>query len=562
MVRKSLEYLYAQALEVSQESFECQKLRDLIIEEIENNDPFDTYCRYMIYSLLLAPETSAEFGNIKIVSGRVMPQIVSREEKCTVVDIMSRFGPRIDKSVTTTILSKEPFCDATGRNNFLSHINSEFRFPHVLFPNIAYSANLQHGIEISRATILEFDCENYMPIRTSQLDIHTLVRLIVCALAELHAAGIAHGPFEDSIVWCRNKYRLLTKKDIGTPREDIVALGKLILNHLSGNSSETLYLRKIAERCLRSEPPSAAQLEREIMLPFLLSEAKLNYKSNFDEEVINELGKNKFSETNISENIKIIRFENTFAVSKTVPLGKSLRRAVTILKKSIHPSIVRLLAASIVDNHAEIITEYMDLGSLTHVSKYIRGLNPLYQQKMICSIGVQVLLGLHFLHTAVRVTHRCINPSHIFFNSTGRVKLGSFGTSGTENCNETQVDLRAILDILVDLAGDNKYLAMTLKNIPTDTALQMVRSEVFHGYYNEGEMLTEIYRPLLEHNIPVGNPDQELISWIEIEKKETTERVQIRKNLIDLILSRERIAIETIRGILEPMKSPYGVAKV
>ena len=80
-----------------------------------------------------------------------------------------------------------------------------------------------------------------------------------------------------------------------------------------------------------------------------------------------------------------------------------------------------------------IMMEFMDGGSLATAFKGCGASG--VPERYIAEIARQVLLGLRYLHSELRVIHRDIKPSNLLLNARGEVKIADFGVSGQMAAN-------------------------------------------------------------------------------------------------------------------------------
>ncbi|ORC83606.1 protein kinase [Trypanosoma theileri] len=102
-----------------------------------------------------------------------------------------------------------------------------------------------------------------------------------------------------------------------------------------------------------------------------------------------------------------------------------VQREISILKKCVHPNIVRYYGAHKSLSKLWIVMEYCEGGSVDMVYKVLRQPLP---EPLIAYVCRQVLLGLQYLH-ANRKIHRDIKGGNILLTRDGDVKLADFGVS-------------------------------------------------------------------------------------------------------------------------------------
>ena len=148
----------------------------------------------------------------------------------------------------------------------------------------------------------------------------------------------------------------------------------------------------------------------------------------------------------------------TMLMSKTEEENFSLRRAVTILDKSQHPNIVRLLAATRQEQGVHVITELADLGSLDFVLQNNRLIDSDLEQ-LLLGVACQVLMGLLFLHEKLGYAHKVLTADNILLTSDGYVKLCGFASTHKERIPEAMsiiADLKRFGETLRQLCADKQ----------------------------------------------------------------------------------------------------------
>uniref|UniRef100_A0A7S1KRR0 mitogen-activated protein kinase kinase n=1 Tax=Percolomonas cosmopolitus TaxID=63605 RepID=A0A7S1KRR0_9EUKA len=89
-------------------------------------------------------------------------------------------------------------------------------------------------------------------------------------------------------------------------------------------------------------------------------------------------------------------------------------------------NIIRLYHAFHKEGTMYMVLELMNCGSLEDVIK-TKGRIP---EQVIHKMCVQMLNGLHYLHTDMKIVHRDLKPANILVNDKGIVKLADFGMAG------------------------------------------------------------------------------------------------------------------------------------
>lgn len=121
--------------------------------------------------------------------------------------------------------------------------------------------------------------------------------------------------------------------------------------------------------------------------------------------------------------------------SKEVFHGERLSYAsqeVSVLRLIDHPNVVKLIESFEDDDNEYIVTEYMDKGSLLDLLREEGRL----EEYQIVPILRQLLSALSYLHEK-RILHKDIKPENILMDSSGNVKLCSFGISSVLEPGQT-----------------------------------------------------------------------------------------------------------------------------
>ena len=248
-------------------------------------------------------------------------------------------------------------------------------------------------------------------------------------------------------------------------------------------------------------------------------------------------------------------------------IAYALRRAVTILERSHHPNIIRMLSATkgngINYNQVQILFELADVGSLKHVcsmnhtSDYV---------EMLLAVTCQVLNALLFLHTKLNVAHRSITAENILLDSEGRVKLCGFCATPQSACGPSVIaDMRQLSAMLSALLPSQKditeehpeesALRAFVEFLKNSTPFEALKHNVMKKYYNEKPNDAE-YKALKTEletlQISGKNPIEEIASWRKYDEKNPTgkDRHTIRSKMKELCLRRELAAITIVKSYL------------
>ncbi|KAK6336553.1 MAP kinase kinase (MEK) [Orbilia brochopaga] len=147
-----------------------------------------------------------------------------------------------------------------------------------------------------------------------------------------------------------------------------------------------------------------------------------------DLEVLHELGSgnggtvskvvHKATKTTMAR--KVIHVEAKQAVRKQIV------RELQIMYECHSPYIVSFYGAFLNGSDVIMCMEFMETGSLDHISNVMGSLEIGYLRV----IAESVLRGLVYLYDVHKIMHRDIKPSNILVNGNGQIKLCDFGVSG------------------------------------------------------------------------------------------------------------------------------------
>lgn len=236
---------------------------------------------------------------------------------------------------------------------------------------------------------------------------------------------------------------------------------------------------------------------------------------------------------------------------------KPIRRAVTILEKSQHPNILRLLGATKQKATQEslstcnVFTEFMDLGSLDMVTDRVREQTQAVQKNFFMAMTVQVLMGLNFLHKKLKVNHLFIDASHILINNAGRVKLSSFGAfcgrakqqkrdfSATIDLNDLATMLEGLLQSNCSRLLEDSDIQLVLNKLRKndETAQSTLTLPVFKPFFIETfeQLKTPEAKKLLNNHLGITEDfvytiDNVFTKWREYDQKIENQETQDPKN--------------------------------
>ncbi len=102
------------------------------------------------------------------------------------------------------------------------------------------------------------------------------------------------------------------------------------------------------------------------------------------------------------------------------------------------PYVLTLYDAYYLDNKIQLLMEKMD-GSLEDFVKKNKPTARNIPESVLACISLQILRGLHYLHTYAGGVHRDIKPANILYNKSGQVKISDFGLTGLKSTKQKQL---------------------------------------------------------------------------------------------------------------------------
>ena len=118
---------------------------------------------------------------------------------------------------------------------------------------------------------------------------------------------------------------------------------------------------------------------------------------------------------------------------KKIFIGKSknskiqeskIHQEIEILSKLNHKNIIKYYGSETQNENIKIYLEFIDMGSLTSLTKTYGNLKP----QTVSNFTKQILKGLEYLHYH-NIIHRDIKGDNIFLSNEGIIKLGDFGSA-------------------------------------------------------------------------------------------------------------------------------------
>ncbi|MBL8912104.1 MAG: protein kinase [Archangium sp.] len=106
----------------------------------------------------------------------------------------------------------------------------------------------------------------------------------------------------------------------------------------------------------------------------------------------------------------------------------------SIAARLLHPNIVQVFDAGLIDGRYFIAMELIDGVTLAAVVKALRTRNELVSADVLCHVARQSLDALDYVHSAkdeqgraLELVHRDVSPSNLLLTTRGEVKLSDFG---------------------------------------------------------------------------------------------------------------------------------------
>ena len=107
-----------------------------------------------------------------------------------------------------------------------------------------------------------------------------------------------------------------------------------------------------------------------------------------------------------------------------------VKKEIQVLRRCLHPNILRYRTSLVSGEHLWLVTEFMDVGSSLDLMKVVlRSSNSRFDvEAVVAAILKQALTGLKYFHSNGEI-HRNIKASNLLVNREGVVKLADFGDS-------------------------------------------------------------------------------------------------------------------------------------
>ena len=107
---------------------------------------------------------------------------------------------------------------------------------------------------------------------------------------------------------------------------------------------------------------------------------------------------------------------------------EGIEMEIMLLRNLDHVNIVRYVDAIRTDDHLNIVLEYVENGSLSHLLGKLLRTGRQIEEQLVAVYAAQILEGLHYLHEQ-GVIHRDIKGANILTTKDGTVKLADFGVA-------------------------------------------------------------------------------------------------------------------------------------
>ena len=198
-------------------------------------------------------------------------------------------------------------------------------------------------------------------------------------------------------------------------------------------------------------------------------------------------------------------------------------------------NIITFYGAFLSEGNANIILEFMNIGSLVQIMQKIKEKNippPCIPETILSKITKQILSGLRYLHKEKQQIHRDIKPSNILINSEGIVKLTNFEIACTLEKNQAKTFIGSRSYMSPERISGNKY------SYPSDIwSVGLVIYELAMGkeiYWAGNDFLSQIAK-IMEDPEPILDPNifsKEFCDFIEKTIKKEEDK---RANIDDLL---------------------------
>eukprot|EP00002_Diphylleia_rotans_P012642 TRINITY_DN2478_c0_g1_i1.p1 TRINITY_DN2478_c0_g1~~TRINITY_DN2478_c0_g1_i1.p1 ORF type:complete len:333 (-),score=71.02 TRINITY_DN2478_c0_g1_i1:707-1705(-) len=135
------------------------------------------------------------------------------------------------------------------------------------------------------------------------------------------------------------------------------------------------------------------------------------------------------------------RASNQFVAVKIIALDpakdnyKQIATEIKTLNECRSPHIISIVSAFYQDASVYMVLEYMD-GTLADITKITKRI----PEHVMAKVAPQVLYGLLYLHSEMKVMHRDIKPSNLLVNYAGQVKISDFSVSGFVKSNKSRLE--------------------------------------------------------------------------------------------------------------------------
>jgi len=103
---------------------------------------------------------------------------------------------------------------------------------------------------------------------------------------------------------------------------------------------------------------------------------------------------------------------------------KLITNEISIMKTSVHPSIIEYIDSFAVEGQLWVVMEFMDGGCLTDILDEYDTVS--LTEPQIALVVKQTLLGLEYIHSLNRI-HRDIKSDNILLSAGGAIKIADFG---------------------------------------------------------------------------------------------------------------------------------------
>ena len=309
---------------------------------------------------------------------------------------------------------------------------------------------------------------------------------------------------------------------------------------------------------------------KSIIVP-MLHHKKAVASSESEWTVLNELSSSVKTVQFHDEILKRFKIDssNTIGCVKVIPFDEKnrnvhpVRRAVTILDRSHHPHIIKMLAATRQNTQVHIVMSFAKGDSLEKIVKQEQV--PLEcLEEFLFAVTVQVLQAFVFLHERLNTAHQDITADNIVFSDEGHVKL--IGFAANRQITNTATDMQQLSRTMLELTPEKSEMrsfrefATSLAKMKAEEALHDSKLKYFFTPFKQ-KSLEECSKAIGQELVSLkslnitGDTLSSLMkswkAWEEIKANAESEtRHFVRYKIKEIVLNTETVSIFVIKSRL------------